>query len=284
MEKNKEYFLTIIEAVITIIVTLATLYLTNGEGTIYYSTNILSNGKCQTGIIIKNNRKNMALEGVEIILDKRIKIDNIYIDEEKNNNVENIIKIDKMNPKEIKNITIISNNPIDKTNLIVNKNHQQIGIEYINESSTIIKTIIFLIIQIIIYALINIGLLKHLNKQDSKRIEKEKEKYDKAIDRCKELEEKVEEVNGRFTKKIKETERRYETKTIIYINELADMEKEIAFYQKLLLNNCKEITKEELEKKISSELKTFHSKKIKNLSYNELCKLIENMNLSKEND
>ena len=69
----------------------------------------------------------------------------------------------------------------------------------------------------------------------------------------------------------------------MYIKEMNNMEKELKFYQQILLkltNNS--ITKAELDKTLSKELKTFTKKKTKYLDYGELYEIIKLLSFSKE--
>ena len=66
------------------------------------------------------------------------------------------------------------------------------------------------------------------------------------------------------------------------------MEELVNVYQKIIYKICdKTITKEDLEKLISKELKTYNPKRVKQLGYKDICELVyelteENSNKKKD--
>ena len=59
---------------------------------------------------------------------------------------------------------------------------------------------------------------------------------------------------------------------------MTDKERELKFYQQLLLNQTgNSMTREELEEFISKNLKTFNRKKIKYMDYEDLLKIVDNI-------
>lgn len=64
----------------------------------------------------------------------------------------------------------------------------------------------------------------------------------------------------------------------VYLKEMNDMEKEVKFYQQIILKCVnKGLSKSELESLISKELKTFTRKKMKHLSYNDIYKIVNEL-------
>ena len=72
-----------------------------------------------------------------------------------------------------------------------------------------------------------------------------------------------------------EVQKKENVNRTIFVKEMNDMEKELKFYQQIILKCVnKEITRDELETLISKNLKTFKKKKLKHLSYDDLYQMV----------
>ena len=101
---------------------------------------------------------------------------------------------------------------------------------------------------------------------------KETERYENKIKENDELKEMIEKIEYKYEK----LKKKMSARKTVFVKEFADVEKEKSFYQKLLLKKYdNQLSKEELEKMITKELKIFSEKKYKHLTYYDVYEIVE---------
>ena len=201
----------------------------------------------------------------------KVKDNTIYINGEhylvENNNIE----LDKLKPKEVINISFETNEAINDKNLLIAKSQQRIGIESFNQKENLN---IYWFILLICYGFVNFIAYLVNNIKENKRYDT----YHKTL-------EEVKKKSDFCEKRAEELLKKENINKTIYIKEMNDMEKELKFYQQIILKSTNEkMTKSELETLISKSLKTFNKTKIKHLSYNDLYKIVYGLVEMFEND
>lgn len=161
-------------------------------------------------------------------------------------------------------IIINSDKKITNKDISIVKNHQRVSIEYFNNNKNF-KVIYFILI--FIYFVINMFIYIITSIKTKKSHDNINEMYDIAI-------KKSDNIEKQFIKI--EKEKIYHKK--LYLKEMTDKERELKFYQQLLLNQTgNSMTREELEEFISKNLKIFNRKKIKYMDYEDLLKIVDNI-------
>ena len=254
------FFNTILTVIITWLVQLCFTFIFSNHAKMEIITTRLSDGSYQSIIAIKNLKQNEYLKNIEIQVNDSINIISIR----RNENVyDKKIYVDKINPKSVEIIYLISDKKIRKSDLTIIKNNQRIEIDSFNDY-TDYKIRYFILI--IIYALVNAFILYFIQK----KIKKENDEILTKIELQKIRQTEVEE-------RSKEIEKKLNIQKTIYLKEMNDLKKENEFYKQLLLMKCDNIQKEELEKIIGKQLKTFNKKNFKNLTYEDIYKIVYEM-------
>ena len=262
---KNEYKSLIIGAILPLILSLLWqvlfVYFFCAEGKIQIVNTVLENKNYQTIISIRNMKKDEYLKNIEFILDDNIEI----IDVEKNGEtIKGKIIFQEISPNSISTLIINSKQKLTEDDITIIKNGSRITVEYFNKTTN--YKIIYLVIAIT-YFVINLAMsiwLDSKNKKTRDEIKKENEKIKNKADEC----------ENKLHQLLKE-ERANKT---VYLKEMNDMEKEVKFYQQIILKCInKGMGKEDLEKLISKELKTFTRKKMKYLSYDDIYKIVCDM-------
>lgn len=266
------FFSAILSIILSALFTLALNFMLGNQGEILYSS-ILVKGKYINNITIKNMQKNEYLNDFNLLIDEEIEIENntILINGENYIIENNNIKLNKIKPKEVINIYFETDDIINDKSLSLVKSHQRIGIENFNKKENLN---IYWFILLACYGLVNFVAYLINNIKANKRYED----YNKTL-------KQVEKQNDFCEKKVKELLKKESINKTIYVKEMNDMEKELKFYQQIILKSTNEkMTKSELETLISKNLKTFKKNKIKHLSYNDLYQIAYGLVDSFEND
>lgn len=266
------FFSAVLSIILSALFTLALNFMLGNQGEILYSS-ILVKGKYINNITIKNMQKNEYLNDFNLLIDEEIKIENntILINGENYIIENNNIKLNKIKPKEVINIYFETDDIINDKSLSLVKSHQRIGIENFNKKENLN---IYWFILLACYGLVNFVAYLINNIKANKRYED----YNKTL-------KQVEKQNDFCEKKVKELLKKESINKTIYVKEMNDMEKELKFYQQIILKSTNEkMTKSELETLISKNLKTFKKNKIKHLSYNDLYQIAYGLVDSFEND
>lgn len=252
----------IVSISLTVVFTFLMTFIWGNQGEIIYSS-VLSNDKYVNNITIKNMQKNEYLNKFNILIDGEIEIkdDMIFVNGIDKKIEKNNIEIEKVKPKEVISISFETDNIIDEEGLFLIKSQQRIGIENFNDKKNLN---IYWFILLGFYFVVNFVFYLLGDVKTNKRYDE----YKKAL-------EKAEKSNESCENTIKELIKKESVNKIIFVKEMNDMEKELKFYQQIILKCInKEMTKDELESLISKSLKTFKKKKIKHLSYNDLYHLV----------
>ena len=255
----------IISFVLTIILTFFMNFILGSQGEIIYSS-ILKDEQYINIIMVKNMQKNEYLKNVNFVIDSETDVLNniVFINGKENKIDNNIIELNDINPNKTLIITFETTELVSNKNLFLVKNDQRIEIENFNEKK---NNNIYFILLIGFYCLVNFLL-------SIKNDLKAKKRDDETNKQLEEAQKKSEICDEKIDKLIKE-ERVNQT---VYLKEMNDMEKEVKFYQQIILKCVnKEISRVELEKIISKELKTFTRKKMKHLSYNDVYKIVNEL-------
>lgn len=273
---SKEIKGALLSAVISIIlpaiITLIMTFIWGNQGEIIYSS-ILVKDKYVNNITVKNMQKNEYLNNFNLLINEEIEIkDNtIFINGENYTIEKNTIELKKIKPTEVINISFETNNVINDKSLFVIKSQKRIGIENFNKKENLN---VYWFILLACYGFINFIAYLINNIKANKRYDN----YNKTL-------EHVEKQNDICEKRIKELLRKENINKTIYVKEMNDMEKELKFYQQIILKSINEkMTKSELDALISKNLKTFNKNKIKHLSYNDLYKIVYGLVETFEND
>lgn len=271
-EIKSAFFSAALSIILSALATFVITFVLGNQGEILYSS-ILVKEKYINNITIKNMQSNEYLKSFNLLLDEKIKVkDNtIYINGEhylvENNNIE----LDKLKPKEVINISFETNEAINDKNLLIAKSQQRIGIESFNQKENLN---IYWFILLICYGFVNFIAYLVNNIKENKRYDT----YHKTL-------EEVKKKSDFCEKRAEELLKKENINKTIYIKEMSDMEKELKFYQQIILKSTNEkMTKSELETLISKSLKTFNKTKIKHLSYNDLYKIVYGLVEMFEND
>lgn len=264
---KKEIISAFISAIVTMIITIVFqffgIFFWGDQATIELVSSDYSNNEFTNVLAIKNMMRDEYLKEFVIEIDKNINVNSVIKDGKEIDNL-NAIKINKISPSKLNVIIIKSDKKINKKNISIIKNHQRISIEYFNNNknfkvSYLILVFCYFVINMFIYLITS---LKTKRTHDSIN-----EMYDKAIKKADDIEKKFIKI---------EKEKVYRTK--IYLKEMTDRERELKFYQKLLLNQTgNSMTREELEEFISKNLKTFNKKSIKYFDYEDLLKIVDSI-------
>lgn len=255
----------IISFILTIILTFLMNFILGNQGEIVYSS-ILKDGQYINTIMVKNMQNHEYLNNINFVMDSEIDILNniVFINGKENKIDNNTIILNDVNPSESLIITFKTTEIINNKNLFLVKNNQRIEIENFNEKE---NNNIYFILLVGFYCLINFILSIKNDLKAKKRNDETNKKLDEAQKQSEICEEKID-------KLIKEEK----VNKSVYLKEMNDMEKEIEFYQQIILKCAnKEISKVELEKIISKELKTFTRKKMKYLSYSDIYKIVNEL-------
>lgn len=256
---------TIISILFTAIFSLVMTFILGNQGEIIYCS-VLSNDKYVNNIIIKNMQKNEYLNDLSILINEEIEIkDNvIFVNGVESKIEKNNIELNRIKPKEIISISFETDNIINDKNLFLIKSQQKIGIENFNKKENLN---IYWFVLMGFYGLVNFIIYLIDNIKSNKRYEN----YNKKL-------EAAEKSNASCENTINELIKKENVNRVIFVKEMNDMEKELKFYQQIILKCVnKGMTKNELETVISKNLKTFNKKKIKHLSYNDLYKMVSEL-------
>lgn len=262
---KNEYKSLIISAVLPLILSLLGqflfTYFFGDEGKVQIINSVLENETYQTIISIKNMKQDEYLKDIEVILDSNIEIisaeiNGIFVKEE--------LIFKEISPNTISTLIVISEQELTEDDITIVKNGSKITIENFNKATN--YKIMYLVIAIT-YFIINFVLCIWLdlkNKKVRDEINKQNEEIQDKADKCE--------------MKLQQLLKEEKVNKTIYLKEMNDMEKEVEFYQQLILKCVnKEISKTELETIISKELKTFTRKKMKHLSYSDIYKIINDL-------
>lgn len=269
----KDYFLTLLGPISTVIFSILYSFFFGNLAHIEYTTNYIEEDSYQTIFLIKNLQKTEQLKDINIVFNKECDLNTLFIDGKENKIIDNTLTIKNINPNSVKTIIIYSKQKIKKEDINFIKNNQKIQISYFNNLK---NTNWQILIMAAFYAIINVictyFLIKNQNKKAAETI--------KSNDEIRKVLEKTEVKLNENEKHLYNTIKKMDLHKALHIKEMAQMEKELAFYQKLLLKKYNDkLSKDELEKIISKELGTFNKKKFKHLSYNDLYKIIESIEL-----
>lgn len=264
---KKEILSAFISAIATMILTIVSqflgIYFWGDQATIELVSSEYSKDEFTSVLAIKNMMKDEYLEEISIEIDKDIRVNTVIKDGKKIDNL-NVLKIDKISPSKLSTILIQSDKKISKEKISIIKNHQRISIEYFNNIKNFKSVYLVLVL---IYFIINMFIYTITSIKTKKTRDNINELYDKATKKSDDIEKKL--------IKIEKAEI-YRKK--IYLKEMTDREKELKFYQQLLLKQTgNSMTKEELEEFISKNLKTFNKKKIKYIDYEDILKIVGNI-------
>lgn len=264
---KKEIISAIVSAIVTLIITVifqvVGIFIWGDNAKIQLISSDYSNKEFTNIIAVKNMKKDEYLKNVSIEIDNNINVSSIIVDGKIIDN-SNILTFDKIHPKKLSIIIIKSNKKISKNNISIVKNNQRISLEYFNDRTNF-SAIYFILIMI--YFIINLVLNLFSTHKKEKSNDSIKELYKQASERADNIERKFINIEKReiYRKKI-------------YLKEMVDKEKELKFYQQLLLKQTGNImTREQLEEFISKNLKTFSKKKIKYMDYEDVLKIIDNI-------
>lgn len=254
---------SIIETIITVVLTFIFAWINGQKASIELASVKMVDRNYYNTILIKNLQNSEYLKDIEFVIDSKIDVISILENGEMINN-SNKIKIKEQVPQNVITINFITSEKMSKNNLMIIKNNQKIEYNYFNDRKNIN---LYVVIVIVIYALIDFIISLFTDSRQKKRIEKYNKDLEKTEEKAKIAEEKILDI-----------EKTIAVRKIVYLKELNDMEKEVSFYQKLLLKQFNnKITKEELEKLITKELKLFSKKKMKSLNYEDVITIVENM-------
>lgn len=262
---KNEYKSLIISSVLPLVLSLLGqmffLYFFGDEGKMQIVSSVLTDENYQTIISLKNMNDDEYLKNVEIIIDNEVEVIAAEINGE---HVDEELNFSEISPKSVSTLIIISEQELTEDDITIIKNGSKITIENFNNVTN--YKLIYLLIALT-YFIINMVMCLWIDSKNKKRVietNKQIEETKKKADIC----------EAKSQQLLKE-ERVNKT---IYLKEMSDMEKEVQFYQQIILKCVnKEITRTELEKIISKELKTFTRKKMKHLSYNDVYKIVNEL-------
>lgn len=260
-EIRSSFFGALITAVITMCITLGVNYFSSPNAKVLIAYSSIEDGNYINSILVKNINKDEYLNEFDIIVDSKINIYDVTVNNNKFSFENNTIRINSINPNDVVVLTLKTSKEIKKDYLTIAKNNQKFEIDYFNNYKNLS---FYTIILVFVYAILNfLFSLRHdISNAKIKKENDEKNKEIKAtLDKNEEIIQKIEKKADAFKS--------------LYIKEMDGMERELQFYQKLLTKACNEkITKDELEKLISKELKTFSKKKFKHLNYGDVYRII----------
>lgn len=261
---KKEIKSAIISATVTIIITFLSQYvgiiLWGDHAKIELISSDYSNSEYLNVIAVKNIKKEEYLSKISIEIDNNIKINDININND-NYKVNNIIDINKISPNKVSMIIINSNKKITKNDITIIKNNHRVSLEYFN-NITNYNPIYMLLLFFYFIADFIVNLI--INRRSYKQQEKIQDMYIEA----KNTTDKIEKSINKFEKKDI-------SRNKLFLKEMNDKDREIKFYQQLLLKNTgQNMSKEELEQFIMKNLKSFNKRKIKYFDYNDILKII----------
>lgn len=264
---KKEIMSAFTSAIVTMILTIVFQYLGivfwGDQATIELISSNYSNNEFANVLAVKNMMKDEYLKELFIEIDKDINVNSVIKDGKEIDDL-NVLEIKKISPSKISMIIINSDKKITNKDISIVKNHQRVSIEYFNNNKNF--KVIYLIL-IFIYFVINMFIYIITSIKTKKSHDNINEMYDIAI-------KKSDNIEKQFIKI--EKEKIYHKK--LYLKEMTDKERELKFYQQLLLNQTgNSMTREELEEFISKNLKTFNRKKIKYMDYEDLLKIVDNI-------
>lgn len=264
---KKELLSAFISAVVTMILTIIFQFLGiffwGDQATIELVSSDYSNNEFTNVLAVKNMMKDEYLKEIVIEIDKTISVNSVIKDGIETDDL-NVLKISKISPSKLSIIIINSDKKITNKNISIIKNHQRVSSENFNNNKNFKVSYLILVL---CYFVINMFLCFLASLKTKKSHDSINEMYDKANKKADNIEKKLIKI---------EKEQAYRTK--IYLKEMTDRERELKFYQQLLLNQTgNSMTGEELEEFISKNLKTFSKKKIKYLDYEDLLKIVDNI-------
>jgi len=248
-------------AIISLGITLLINYLTLPDAKINQSVFKDKNNNYINTIMIKNTKSNDYLDELKIVVDSDISINSVLINNESIKYDDNSIVVEKIKPKESSIIIIVTDSKIDKDNIVFVSNNQKYDMEYFNDY---IFVPAYVIITIISYSILTFIFSV---RSDVKR-SRMKEEEDKEYNSMKETLKNQEEISDSI-------KRRLQAQATVHLKEIHDMNIELDFYQKLIINLCNEkISKDDLDNLISKKLKTFKHNKKKVLSYEDAYEMV----------
>lgn len=247
----------ILEIIVTAVITLITqgflmlFNLDSGKIEILQVHN--SSGEYNVLIAIKNLKENEYLKGIEVEIEKNIKINNLDYRIGNIECSENLFKINQVSPNDIEYISFCVEEELTSKNIKIIKNKNRIRIENLNDESAIDGSVI---IVILMYTLI-FGIISFISTyySDKKAISR----FKIVEDSKKVLNEKIEIVEERLKNVLNQTEKNEEILLYAYA-EIKDLTKENDYYRMLFKDILGENTKlnyKVLEKKITNTLKTY---------------------------
>lgn len=253
---------TLIQTVASIIIMSFITWVVNPDATITIANSSNSSNQNVATILIKNITKDEYLKEFDIIIDNQVGIYNVQYNGEKYNIDKNVIAVPQILPDDSIVFTLTTEQELDSSNIIVAKNSQKIGINYFENY---FNWYIYTIILILCYCAINSFLAYKTDKKNIKYAEEQSKKMDS-------LESEVKSEQN----KLDHTLKKQIVFDKLYVKEMADLETELAFYKKIVVKmSGNSMTKEEMEKIISKELKTFNKKTIKHVDYKYIVDLVE---------
>lgn len=262
----------IITAIITLISTVIISFLNGNQGELVFSST-LNNGRYINTFMFKNMQRSEYLKEINLLIDSDINIfDNIiYINGVKQQISDNKIVLDNIKPEKTISFVFYTDEIVDDNKMFLVKNKQKIELQNFNKRKNLNGYVLLIVA---IYCLINFVLSAKSEIKIKKIRDEIKQNLKNTTNKLDITEEKIYKLN-----------RNIDIHKTIFLKEMDEMERELNFYQKLLLKNTdKSITKEELEKMISKELKTFSKKKFKRLSYEDVYSVVKTLMEEKNYD
>ena len=263
---KKEIILAIISSIITVFITIIFQYigiLIWGEhAKIELISSEFNNSEYVNVLAIKNIKDEEYLKNVSIEIDNNIKINSVKTNNI--NHIDNKFVVNSLSPNKVSMIVFTSSEKITNKNVSIIKNKQKISMEYFNDATNyrpmyLILIIFFFVVDFIVNLIIN-----NMNRKEQKNI---MNMYNEAKNKT----EKIE-------KHIEKFEKKDISRNKLFLKEISDKEKEIKFYQQLLLKNTgNNMSKEELEEFIIKNLKSFNKRKIKYIDYNDILQIISDI-------
>lgn len=225
-----------------------TVYIFHNDGIIELSSSKIEDGKYENVISIKNMSNSKYMKQFELLINDDIKTE------------ENKIIVEKIEPSKIKNIVFYSNKIVLKKDITIVNNNMRIEIDSLNEYTDYkIRYLVLILIYIGINSIIIICSYSKYNK--------EKELNKKEMD-------SVEKEHAELLEKVEKLEEKTDVLKIAHSMECSDLEKENEFYKSICLKLVgNSFSKEELEKLVRKELKTFSKKNIEHMNYNDIISI-----------
>lgn len=262
----------ILTFVVTAILQYFILFIGGDDGKIMLVNNELNDDTYQTIVALKNMSSDEYLRNVEIKVNDDIEILSVNLDG-REIEINSKIIFDDINPDSISAVQIISEQYIDKDDLIIIKNESAISIEEFNKTEN--YKLRYLII-VFLYAIVNFVIGIWFEVKSFKEYAKTKSEITKEYDEMREENNKTLMRISEIEKDLEVSNRKLAIKHTIYIKELNQLEKENQFLKDMLLKKFDGILSEDkLEELLIKEMKRLSKKNIHYLTYDDVYNLIE---------